>query len=194
MASETILKTTRFEMLTIGSEFTSDAINADGMIFIKASARKAIMKGNTVEFNVKPSTLVQTADIDAMVRRDAEEAKPVFDGTEASCKNIKDFYALNHAKREVELATEAVDKMADYLAEKMASIKLSLSRNATRQETTNRFQPRFSVTPAQAVEYAGLNSCGEVQGNGNIDMCIATLLARREAFAALIYALGYRVK
>lgn len=51
----------------------------------------------------------------------------------------------------------------------------------------------LSYAPKDLVGYGGFNTCGEIQGNGNIDMLIATLIAKREQFAALVSVLGYRV-
>lgn len=187
---EPIYKTVRFGHLPVGCEFKSF-----GYSYIKTSARsaKAVGDHDSLTFAMQAAIQVEIVDAEATAKRDKENAKPVFDGTEASCRTREDFYALDKARRQVEIATEAVDKMADFIAEKMASIKKTLRRHATERVAKPSHYVSFEVTPGQAVEYTGLNSCGELQGNGNIDMAIATLLAKREAFTLLVHALGYRV-
>ena len=189
----TICKTTRFGMITIGTQFTSTDIGP--FTYIKTSARKAEMMpriGN--EFMVKPSTRVTLEDVTAMQVRDAQLAKPLFDGTEASCKSHQDFYALDFAHREVLYATEKLDAMADYITQKMEDVKRNLRRAGTVElEQKDRFSLKFSIEPSSMTAYCGLNSYGELQGNGNIDMLIAVLLVKREAFVMLVRALGYRL-
>lgn len=183
----TLYKTTRFDLIPIGTEFTWDQ---DDLKHTKLSAR---MAGNIANL-IKPSTQVTIIDAEAMAKRATFLAKPLFDGTEASCRTRSDFYALSAAHRDVVRATEKVDVMADYIARKMADVKTAIRRNgAVDIEQRDRFADRLSIPPASISDYCGLNSCGELQGNGNIDMLIATLLAKRETFIALINALGYRL-
>lgn len=201
-SNETIFKNIRFDMLTIGSHFTTpDAAFASDATYVKTSARKAKLKnddGQTVqfvEFNVKGGTIVTIPDQQAMEVRDKQNAKPLFDGTEASCRTRQEFYTLDAALRDVVNATQKLDEMADWTVRKMADIKQSLRRgDVVEHEMKNSWDTKFTIQPKDAVDYNGLNSCGEIQGNGNIDMLIATLLAKREAFSAIVIALGYRVK
>jgi len=202
----TLYKNTRFDMLMIGEDFTSELVGPSR--YVKTSARKAQLadseelRANTdshTEFNVKPSTQVTVIDVGAEMARDEFLSKPLFDGTEASCKTRQDFYALSSAMDDVITATTKLDEMADYVARKMSDIKQTLRRNpdrggAVELEVKDRFSRKFSITPAAAaVEFFGLNSCGELQGNGNVDMLVATLIAKRETFKTLVNALGYRL-
>jgi len=199
-----LFKNIRFDLLTIGAECR---ISGTTSLYVKTSARKArlansepLIEGYDMhqEFAVKGSTVVTIPDVAAMEARDKELSKPLFDGTEASCKTRQDFYALSSAMDDVITATTKLDEMADYVARKMSDIKQTLRRNPDRggavELEQKGFSRKFSITPAAAaVEFFGLNSCGELQGNGNVDMLVATLIAKRETFASLVNALGYRV-
>lgn len=194
---ETIYKTTSFGAIEIGAEFefagrTSLVGPEPGRKYIKASARKATSTSGS--FNVPAGDRVRIVDGPAMAERAAFLAKPLFDGTEASCRNRQEYYALDAALRDVVDATEKLDAMADYVARKMADIKARLRREgAVELKRENRWDRQFVITPASAAAWCGLNSCGELQGNGNVDMLVVELLMRREAFVKLVHALGYRV-
>lgn len=204
MASTPLYKNTSFAALAIGQLFTSPHVvgqvagAAIDTVYEKISARKARFNDVSKDasgFLVSQSLVCVIEDKVAMARRDREEAKPVFDGTEASCKTQEDFWTLDSALREVVQATTTVDDMATYIARKMSDVQNALRRTGAKETgKTDRFSPKFAIAPVDAVGYCGLNSCGELQGNGNIDMAIATLLAKREAFNSLVNALGYRVK
>lgn len=116
-------------------------------------------------------------------------AKPLFDGTEVSCRNRNEYRALYSAFNAVTATMADIDKMADYITRKMTDIKSTLRRYSSVETEKN----RFDVTTEQAASYCGLNSLGELQGNGNIDALIVKLHAKKEAFANLVYALGYRL-
>lgn len=191
----TIHKTTRFDMIAPGTTFTCAQFGAIST-YVKVTARTAQgFPERGIVFSVKPSTLVTVEDVDAMEREAKRLAKPLFDGTEASCRSREDFYALDEALRQVVVATENLDEMADFIAQKMSDIKFRLrGAGVDELDRKNRFDPKFRIAPSSlAKTFVGLNSCGEIQGNGNVDMLIATLLAKREAFKALVDALGYRL-
>ncbi len=194
-----IFKSVRFDALPADEFFWLVAPDPADPDYLSTQSRKIsartgkLRQLDAIPYAVKPSQYVTILDTRAMDARDREAAKPLFDGTRSSCKSEADFYALHHAMDAVVTATEKVDAMADYLADKMASIKYTIRRTATELTPTTRYDARFSIAPASIAEFSGLNSCGEVQGNGNIDMLIATLLAKREAFVALVSALGYRL-
>lgn len=115
-------------------------------------------------------------------------AKPLFDGTEASCRTKQEFWALDAMRTEVMSTMAEIDRMADYIARKMVDIKETL-----RRKSTETLELKFDVTPIQAAAYIGLNNLGELQGNGNIDALIVKLVAKKEAFSRLVNALGYRL-
>jgi hypothetical protein len=186
----TLTKTIQFDQLDIGAEFTIAERR-----YVKTSARKARLGPDEVLI-ASDDTWVTVIDADAMTRRDNKElAKPLFDGTAASCKMRRDFYILRSALNEVIRATAELDEMADYVTKKMADIKLKLRRACVETEQKpDRGMAKFMMTPAAAAtDYIGLNTLGEIQGNGNVDMLVAALLGKRAAFRLLVEALGYRV-
>ena len=195
---QTLYKTTTFSAIKSGEQFTADLQYGD-RAYLKTTPTKARLfcavadSDSLVEFTVKRSAIITVEHVEAMARREAFLAKPLYDGTEASCASRQHYYALESAHREVVRATEQLDTMADYVAQKMADIKRILRRTATEAPQVDRFSPRFTMTPVDATKSCILNSCGELQGNGNVDMLVAALLVKREAYAALVYALGYRL-
>ncbi len=201
----TLYKTTRFDMIEPGVSFQMTDWTEKGRpvetFYVKTSTRKAALPEDICgtltpvsEFAVKPSARVTIKDVAAMDAEAAFLAKPLFDGTEASCIKRSDFYALDAAHRDVVNATEKLDEMADYITRKMEDVKRNLRRVGTVElEQKDRYSPKFNIAPASITAYSGLNSCGELQGNGNLDMLVATLIAKRETFIALVQALGYRL-
>ena len=120
-------------------------------------------------------------------------AKPLFDGTEASCRNRNEFWALEAALQNVRATMGEIDRMAGWLTRKASDIKVSLRQRATASEPNGYGDSTFELTPIQAAAYSGLNGCGELQGNGNIDALIVKLVAQKEAYSSLVHALGYRL-
>ena len=181
----TLYKQTRFDAIAVGTLYTLNDVSNT-----KVSARK-----NNLGTLVAGNAEVTIVDTEKMAAVAVFLAQPLFDGTEASCTERAHYYALEGALRDVVNATEKLDDMCDYVARKMADVKQGLrNAGAVDAEVPTRYN-HLTIAPSTLAGYAsrGLNSCGELQGNGNVDMLVVAVIGKREAFQMLARALGYRL-
>lgn len=107
------MDTNIYKNVTLRNVPIGGAFVVDGYTYRKVTAKTAHctdLSPKTVT-SFSPSDAVSVLDVDAMTRRDAYLAKPLFDGTPASCTTTRDYFALDAALRDVNDAAEKVDAM-----------------------------------------------------------------------------------